>query len=68
MLRNKKKPVRLQKKVSKKEKIQKWFKRHQMPFVIAGIFIALIVFVVLIIEFAPGTESGSWYNGLKGVI
>lgn len=61
-------PVRLKKKISKKEKVQKWLRKHKMPFIVAGVIATLIVFVALVIIFAPGTESGSWYNGLKGVI
>ena len=68
MFKRNDRPVRLNKKLSLKERVQKWFNKHKMPFVIAGIFIALIIFVALIIKFAPGTESGNWYNGLKGVI
>ena len=68
MWKKKNQPVRLEKKVSKKEKFQKWINKHKMPFIVAGIFIALIIFVVLMVKFAPGTESGSWYNGFKGVI
>ncbi len=68
ILKRSNKPVRLDKKISLKEKIQKWFNKHKMPFVIAGIVVALIIFVVLMIKFAPGTESGNWYNGLRGVI
>ena len=68
MWKKKNQPVRLEKKVSKKEKFQKWINKHKMPFIIAGIIVALIIFVVLMIKFAPGTESGSWYNGFKGVI
>ena len=64
----KEKPIRLDKKTTKKERICKWFKKHYLPFVVSGVIIALIVFVFLILYFAPGTESGSWYNGLRGVI
>lgn len=63
-----KKPVRLYKELSFKEKAQKWFNKHKMPFLVAGFFILLIVFTILVMKFAPGTESGNWYNGLKGVI
>lgn len=68
MFKKNNKPVRLDKKLSLKEKVQKWFDKHKMPFFIAGIFLVLIIFVMLIFIFAPGTESGNWYNGFKGVI
>lgn len=68
MWKKKNQPARLGKKISKRERIKKWFQKHKMPFVIAGIFLALIVFAILIFIFAPGTESGNWYNGFKGVI
>ena len=73
--RKKDKSVRLEKKVSIQEKFQKWKKNNQHyvniilgVFTILGILFALIIFALLIIKFMPGTESGSWYNGLKGVI
>ena len=68
MFKRSNKPIRLHKKLSLKEKIQKWFSKHKIPFVIAGIFLALIIFTILIFVFAPGTESGNWYNGFQGVI
>ena len=71
----KNKSVRLEKKESIREKFQKWKTRNQPYinilygiFVILGIIFALILFVWLILTFAPGTESGEWYNGLRGVI
>lgn len=69
------KTVRLEKKTSIKDKSQEWKKNNQHYlnvilgiFTILGIIFVLIIFVLLIVKFAPGTESGSWYNGLKGVI
>ena len=61
------KSVRLEKKESFKDKIQKWKKNNQHYvniilgiFTILGILFALIIFALLIIKFIPGTESGSW--------
>lgn len=68
MFKRNDRPVRLNKKLSLKERVQKWFNKHKMPFLVAGFFILLIVFTILVMKFAPGTESGNWYNGLKGVI
>ena len=68
MRKKQKKPVRLSKKQSKKDKIRAWFSRHYYPFVIAGIFLALLLFVIFIMMFVPGTESGLYYNNFTRVV
>ena len=68
MWKKKKEPIRLGKEISRTEKIQNWINRHYGILVIIGIIIALILFVLLIITFIPGTESGLWYNNGTGVI
>lgn len=64
----KKKPIRLAKKVSKKERVQNWTNRHYGTLVGIGIIIALILFVSFCFMFVPGTESGLVYNNQTGVI
>lgn len=64
----KKEPVRLGKKVTMKEKIQNWINRHYGPLLIIGSIIVMILVVVFIISFVPGTESGLVYNNRTGVI
>ena len=57
-----KKPVRLEKKVSLKTRIQKWYGDNRLYLFIGGVIVLMIVFVVGFILFMPGTESGVWYN------
>ena len=63
-IRNKEKtPIRLEKQVTVAERIQNWINKYKGYIIIATIMIALILFVLCILAFAPGTESGAWYNG-----
>lgn len=62
MWKKSKKPVRLEKKMSLKEKIQNWINRHYGTLVFIGLVIAMILFVLFCLKFVPGTESGVYYN------
>ena len=64
--KDKKKPVRLAKKVSIKENIQNWYIRNRFYLFLIACFIAMIIFLYLILAFAPGTESGVYYNNRTG--
>ncbi|MBR3208733.1 MAG: hypothetical protein IKF82_00535 [Bacilli bacterium] len=64
----KKKPVRLERELTVKERIQNWINRHYVPLFIIGIVIALFLFVSFCLLFVPGTESGIVYNNRTGVI
>lgn len=63
-MRNKKKtPVRLEKQLTIAERIQNWIDKYYNYIIIVAIIVALILFVLCIMAFVPGTESGMWYNG-----
>ena len=63
-MRNKKKtPVRLEKQLTIAERIQNWIDKYHNYIIVAAIVVALILFVLCIMAFVPGTESGMWYNG-----
>ena len=63
-MRNKKKtPVRLEKQLTIAERIQNWIDKYYNYIIIVAIVVALILFVLCIMAFVPGTESGMWYNG-----
>ena len=64
----KKKPVKLSKKLTIKERVQNWINRHYGPLMTIAIIIALILFVSFVMTFVPGTESGLVYNNRTGVI
>jgi len=68
LFKMKKEPIRLNKKTTTKEKIQNWINRHYGPLFIMGSIIVLILIVVFVINFVPGTESGLVYNNRTGVI
>ena len=68
LLKLKKEPVKLSKKLTMKEKIQNWINKYYGPLVIIATIIALILFVSFIMTFMPGTESGLVYNNRTGVI
>lgn len=68
LLKKKKEPIRLGKKVTMKEKIQNWINKHYGPLLIIGSIIAVILIVAFIISFVPGTESGLVYNNRTGVM
>ena len=68
MWKKKEKPIRLEKQVSRTEKFQNWINKHRQPLIIIGVIIALIIFVLLIMKFAPGTESGLFYNNRTRVV
>lgn len=63
-MRNKEEtPVRLEKQLTIVERIQNWVDKYYNYIAVAAIVVALILFVLCIITFVPGTESGMWYNG-----
>ena len=63
-MRNKEKtPVRLEKQLTMAERIQNWVDKYRNYIIVAAIVVALILFVLCIMAFVPGTESGMWYNG-----
>ncbi len=63
-MRNKKEtPVRLEKQLTIAERIQNWIDKYHNYIIVAAIVVALILFVLCIMAFVPGTESGMWYNG-----
>ena len=62
--RNKKKtPICLEKQITIAERIQNWVDKYYNYMIVASIFVVLILFVLCVITFIPGTESGIWYNG-----
>ena len=62
--RNKKKtPICLEKQITTAERIQSWVDKYHNHIIVAAIFVVLILFVLCVITFIPGTESGIWYNG-----
>ena len=63
-----KKQVRLNKRISVKEKCQKWINNNRTYLLIVGSIVALVLFVYLCLAFVPGTESGIVYNNRTGVI
>lgn len=63
-MRNKKEtPVRLEKQLTIAERIQNWIDKYHNYIIVAAIVVVLILFVLCIMAFVPGTESGMWYNG-----
>ena len=68
LLKKKKEPIRLGKKVTMKERIQNWINKYYGPLLIIGSIIALILIVAFIMSFVPGTESGLVYNNRTGVM
>ena len=60
--KKKEKPVRLEKKVTMAEKFQNWINRWSGILFIILFVLAIIFFVILVMKFMPGTESGLWYN------
>lgn len=62
--RNKKKtPICLEKQITIAERIQSWIDKYYNYMIVASIFVVLILFVLCVMTFVPGTESGIWYNG-----
>ena len=62
--RNKKKaPICLEKQITIAERIQSWIDKYYNHMIVVAIFVVLILFVLCVIIFIPGTESGVWYNG-----
>lgn len=62
--RNKKKtPICLEKQITIAERIQSWVDEYYNYMIVASIFVVLILFVLCVMIFIPGTESGVWYNG-----
>lgn len=62
-IRNKEEtPVRLEKQLTMAERIQNWVDKYRNYIIVAAIVVALILFVLCIMAFVPGTESGMWYN------
>ena len=55
-------PVRLEKQVTIAERVQNWVNKYRNHIIVAAIVVALILFVLCIMAFVPGTESGMWYN------
>lgn len=69
MCRKSNKPARLEKKVSRTERIQEWIDTHIYSLIIIGFVIIAILLVVIIFGLIhSGTESGLWYNYFKGGI
>ena len=66
LFKMKKKPVKLSKKVTLKEKIQNWINAHYGPLLIIGFFVAIALFAAFLMCFFPGTESGLVYNNRTG--
>lgn len=63
-MRNKKKtPICLEKQITIAERIQSWIDKYYNYMIVAAIFVLLILLVLCVITFIPGTESGIWYNG-----
>lgn len=63
-MRNKEKtPIRLEKQLTIAERIQNWVDKYHNYIIVAAIIVALILFVLCVMAFVPGTESGIWYNG-----
>lgn len=58
--------IRLDKKISTKERIQNWINRHYKSLFVIGVIVALILFVSFCLLFVPGTESGMVYNNRTG--
>ena len=62
--RNKKKtPICLEKQITIAERIQSWVDKYYNHIIVVAIFVVLILFVLFVMIFIPGTESGVWYNG-----
>ena len=62
--RNKKKtPICLEKQITIAERIQSWVDKYYNHMIVVAIFVVLILFVLCVMTFIPGTESGIWYNG-----
>lgn len=62
--RNKKKtPICLEKQITIAERIQSWIDKYYNYMIVVAIFVVLILFVLCVMTFIPGTESGLWYNG-----
>lgn len=61
--RNKTTQVRLEKKITLSEKIQKFINKYQTYLFMILMALLLIFIIIFIIMFVPGTESGLWYNG-----
>lgn len=62
--RNKKKtPICLEKQITIAERIQSWIDKYYNYMIVVAIFVVLILFVLCVMTFIPGTESGIWYNG-----
>ena len=63
-MRNKKKtPICLEKQITIAERIQNWVDEYYNYMIVVAIFVVLILFVLCVMTFIPGTESGIWYNG-----
>ena len=58
---SKNKPIRLEKKVSVKERITSWFKRNRYRFLLIGIILFFILFFTLLFFITPHVESGQYY-------
>lgn len=66
LLKMKKEPIRLSKKVGWKDKIQNWINAHYGPLFVIGFFIAIFLFAMFLMCFFPGSESGLVYNNRTG--
>ena len=60
---NKNTPIRLKKQVTLVERFQNFIDRYYGYLFTLAIILAFILFVICIMAFIPGTESGVWYNG-----
>lgn len=58
---SKNKPIRLEKKVSFKEKITLWFKKNRYKFLLIGIVLFFILFFTFLFFMTPHVESGQYY-------
>ncbi|MBQ2651930.1 MAG: hypothetical protein IJF83_00090 [Methanobrevibacter sp.] len=59
-------PARLGKKLTLNEKISLWFQRHEYEFLLLGLFIVMVLFVLAVFIFVPPMDM--WNNHFNEVI
>jgi len=42
--------------------LKSWVYENQYQLFVVGTIVGFMLFVLIILLFAPGTESGAWYN------
>lgn len=67
MIGRKKKPAKLSKKLTLKERITKWYNRNKLYLYIIGMGVLMVSLVAFCIIFVPGTDSGMYYNNRGGI-